>query len=100
MEAARRGRVQGGGHASPDEIRRGIDAMAAKVNALEVTASDDWQRGVAKVLRALVDGQAHAHGELGHHKKAMDLLLLEIFKSREGGGGQAGQGGGQAGQGG
>lgn len=61
--------------------------MAAKVNALEVSASDDWQRGVAKVLRALVEGQAHAHGELGHHKKAMDLLLLEIFKARGGGGG-------------
>ena len=76
----------GGSHGSPDEIRRGIDAMAAKVNALEVSASDDWQRGVAKVLRALVEGQAHAHGEFGHHKKAMDLLLLEIFKARDGGG--------------
>lgn len=62
--------------------------MAAKVNALEVSASDDWQRGVAKVLRALVEGQAHAHGEFGHHKKAMDLLLLEIFKARGGGGGE------------
>lgn len=71
--------------------------MAAKVNALEVSASDEWQRGVAKVLRALVDGQAHAHGELGHHKKAMDLLLLEIFKTRQEGGGEGaaqGQGSG------
>lgn len=61
--------------------------MAAKVNALEVSASDEWQRGAAKVLRALVEGQAHTHGELGHHKKAMDLLLLEIFKVQGGGGG-------------
>lgn len=63
--------------------------MAAKVNALEVSASDEWQRGVAKVLRALVEGQAHAHGELGHHKKAMDLLLLEIFKVKGARGGEA-----------
>ena len=64
--------------------------MAAKVNALEVSASDEWQRGAAKVLRALVEGQAHTHGELGHHKKAMDLLLLEIFKVQGGGGGGEG----------
>lgn len=57
--------------------------MAAKVNALEVAASDEWQRGVAKVLRALVSGQAHSLGEFGHHRKAMDLLLLEIFKVRK-----------------
>lgn len=63
--------------------------MAAKVNALEVSASDEWQRGAAKVLRALVEGQAHAHGELGHHKKAMDLLLLEIFKVKGAKGGEA-----------
>lgn len=66
--------------------------MAAKVNALEVSASDEWQRGAAKVLRALVEGQAHTHGELGHHKKAMDLLLLEIFKVQGGGGGGGGEG--------
>lgn len=72
--------------------------MAAKVNALEVAASDEWQRGVAKVLRALVSGQAHSLDEFGHHKKAMDLLLLEIFKARDsgGGGGPAPQGAGPA----
>lgn len=93
------GGVEGarGRHGSPDELKRDIDAMAAKVNALEVSASDEWQRGVAKVLRALVDGQAHAHGELGHHKKAMDLLLLEIFKTRQGGGEGAAQGQGSGG---
>lgn len=85
MEAGRRTRMKPGGHEkSPEEAKREFDAMAAKVNALEVSASDEWQRGVAKVLRALVDGQAHAHGELGHHKKAMDLLLLEIFKAQKG----------------
>lgn len=69
--------------------------MAAKVNALEVAASDEWQRGVAKVLRALVSGQAHSLDEFGHHRKAMDLLLLEIFKARDGGG-PAPQGAGSA----
>lgn len=72
-------------HAPRDEIKRDLDAMAAKVNALEVAASDEWQRGVAKVLRALVSGQAHSLDEFGHHRKAMDLLLLEIFKARDGG---------------
>lgn len=81
-------------HAPRDEIKRDLDAMAAKVNALEVAASDEWQRGVAKVLRALVSGQAHSLDEFGHHRKAMDLLLLEIFKARDGASGASGGGSG------
>lgn len=67
------------GHASPDQIRRDLDDMLSKINALEVTAKDEFQTGVAKILRALVQGQAHSLDEFGHLKKAIDLVTLEIF---------------------
>ena len=70
------------GHASPDQMRYELDAMLARINALEVTAKDEFQISVAKILRELVMGQIRALDEFGHHKKAMDLLTLEIFKSR------------------
>ena len=70
------------GHASPDQMRYELDAMLARINALEVTAKDEFQISVAKILRELVRGQIRALDEFGHHKKAMDLLTLEIFKSR------------------
>ena len=69
-------------HASPDQMRYDLDAMLARINALEVTAKDEFQVSVVKILRELVHGQIRALDEFGHHKKAMDLLTLEIFKSR------------------
>lgn len=81
-----------GGRGPHDEAKRELDAMAAKVSALEAAASDEWQRGVARVLGALVSGQAHSLDEFGHHRKAMDLLLMEIFKARNGGGEEKGGG--------
>lgn len=69
-------------HASPDQMRYELDAMLARINALEVTAKDEFQTSVAKILRELVMGQIRALDEFGHHKKALDLLTLEIFKSR------------------
>lgn len=69
-------------HASPDQMRYELDAILARINVLEVTAKDEFQVSVAKILRELVRGQIRALDKFGHHKKAMDLLTLEIFKSR------------------
>ena len=70
------------GHASPDQLHYELDAMLAKINALEVTAKDEFQLSVVKILRELVQGQMRALDEFGHHRKALDLLTLEIFKQR------------------
>ena len=51
----------------------------AKINALEVTAKDDYQKNVIKVLRALTEGQIHSINEFDHLKKAIDLLTLQLF---------------------
>ncbi len=66
-------------HAPADEMRRDLDVMLSKINALEVSAPDEYQRSMVKVMRALVEGQVHSINEFEHLKKAMDLLLQQFF---------------------
>ncbi len=65
-----------------DEMKKDLDIMLSKINALEVVASDEYQKGVVKVLRALVEGQVHTINEFEHLKKAIDLLTLQLFETQ------------------
>lgn len=67
-------------HAPAEEMKQDLDNLLSKLNAMEIVASDEFQKGSVKVLRALVEGQIHSINEFEHVKKAMDLLTLEIFK--------------------
>ena len=67
-------------HAPADEMKKDLDILLSKVNALEVGASDEYQKGVVKVLRALVEGQIHSINEFEHLKKAIDLVTLQFFE--------------------
>ncbi len=67
-------------HAPVEEMKQDLDNLLSKLNAMEIVASDEFQKGSVKVLRALVEGQIHSINEFEHLKKAMDLLTLEIFK--------------------
>ncbi len=69
-------------HAPADEMKRDFDNMLSKINALEIVAVDEFQKGTVKVLRALVEGQIHSINEFEHLKKAIDLLTLELFKTQ------------------
>jgi len=64
-------------HSPPDEMRKDLDNLLAKINALEVSAPDDYQKGIVKVLRVLVEGQIHSINEFEHLKKAIDLVTLQ-----------------------
>ena len=66
-------------HAPSDEMKKDLDNMLSKINALEIVAKDEFQIGVVKILRALVEGQIHSIDEFDHLKKAIDLLTLELF---------------------
>lgn len=70
-------------HAPSDEMKRDLDNMLSKINALEIVASDEFQKGAVKVLRALIEGQIHSINEFEHLKKAIDLLTLELFKTQK-----------------
>ena len=67
-------------HPPPEEMKKDLDILLAKLNALEVSAPDEYQKGIIKVLRALVEGQIHNVGEFGHLKKAIDLVTLQLFE--------------------
>ena len=67
-------------HKPADEMIKELDDMLSKINAMEIVASDDYQKNSIKVMRALVEGQIHSINEFGHLKKAMDLLMLQIFE--------------------
>ena len=67
-------------HAPADEMKKELDNMLSKINALEIVAKDEFQTGTVKVLRRLVEGQMHSIDEFEHLKKAMDLLMLQIFE--------------------
>jgi len=69
-------------HSPPDEMRKDLDNLLSKINALEVSAPDEYQRGIVKVLRALVEGQIHSVNEFEHIKKAIDLVTLEMFDTK------------------
>lgn len=49
---------------------------------MEVCASDDAQRGAARVLRAVVEAQMHSIDEIEHLKKAIDLLTQMLFDKK------------------
>ena len=40
-------------HAPADEMRKDLENLLSRINALEVSAPDDYQKSLTKVLRVL-----------------------------------------------
>ncbi len=66
-------------HSPSDKMREDLDNLLSKINALEVSAPDEYQKGIVKVLRVLVEYQIHSISEFEHLKKAIDLVTLQLF---------------------
>lgn len=66
-------------HAPASEMKKDMEAVLSRINALEAAAADEYQRGAARVLRTLAQGQIHAIDEFEHLKKAIDLVTLQLF---------------------
>ena len=60
--------------------QKDLDILISKLNALEVSATDNFQKSLIGVIKVLVENQLHAFNEFEHLKKAIDLLTLQIFK--------------------
>lgn len=67
-------------HRSPDDLRKELDGVLSKINALEILAQDEFQKGIVKVLRRLTEGQIQSINEFEHIKKALDLTMLQLFE--------------------
>jgi hypothetical protein len=66
-------------HKPSDEMIKDLDNLLSKLNAMEIVASDKFQKNSIKMQRALVEGQMHSINEFQHLKKAIDLLTLQLF---------------------
>jgi len=66
-----------GKHTPAEEKKKDLDFLLSKVNALEVVSSDEYQKGVAKVLRALIEGQIHSITELN-----INHIFLTIIRNK------------------
>ena len=62
------------------QTQKDLDVLMSKLNALEVSATDNFQKSIVAVLKALVENQLHSINEFEHLKKAIDLVTLQIFK--------------------
>ena len=67
-------------HLPSEELKKDLDNLLSKLNAMEIVAKDEFQTNSVKVLRALVEGQIHSINEFEHLKKAIDLLTLQLFE--------------------
>ena len=57
-----------------------MDMLLSRLNALEVSATDNFQKSIIGILRAIIETQSHSLDEFEHLKKAIDLLTLQLFK--------------------
>ena len=67
-------------HAPSGEMKKTLNDLLSKINAMEIVVSNEFEKGTVKILKALVEGEIHSINELDHLKKAIDLLTLELFK--------------------
>jgi len=67
-------------HAPSEEMKKDLDNLLSKLNAMEIVSKDEFQKNSIKVQRTLVEGQIHSINEFEHLKKAIDLLMLQLFE--------------------
>ena len=67
-------------HIPLDSTIKELDDIMSRVNGLEVSSTDDYQKSMVSVLKILVQGEITLFKEFEHLKKAIDLVTLEMFK--------------------
>ena len=67
-------------HVAHDNIVKELDIMISRINGLEASSTDEYQRSMSSVLKTLAQGELNMFQELEHMKKALDLLTLELFR--------------------
>ncbi|HJT10445.1 MAG TPA: hypothetical protein VJ771_06655 [Candidatus Nitrosotalea sp.] len=62
------------------KMQKDLDVMESRLDALEASTDDKYQKSMISVLKGLTENQRHLVEEFEHLKKAIDLLTLQIFK--------------------
>ena len=62
------------------ELKKELDVLISKIDALEAAATDREKKSLMGVLKVLAENQKHFVDEFEHLKKALDLMMVQIFK--------------------
>jgi hypothetical protein len=62
------------------ELKKELDALISRIDALEAAATDREKKSLMGVLKVLAENQKHFVDEFEHLKKALDLMMVQIFK--------------------
>ncbi|MGI0101155.1 MAG: hypothetical protein ACREA7_01000 [Nitrosotalea sp.] len=63
-----------------EKMQKDLDILESRLNALEASSDDKYQKSMAGVLKGIFENQKHLVDEFEHLKKAIDLLTLQLFK--------------------
>lgn len=63
-----------------DEMQKDLAILQSRLDALEISSSDRYDKSLVGILKVLITNQKHIIDEFEHLKKALDLLTLQIFK--------------------
>jgi hypothetical protein len=62
------------------ELKKELDILISKISALEAASADREKKSLMGVLKVLAENQKHFVDEFEHIKKALDLMMVQIFK--------------------
>lgn len=62
------------------ELKKGLDILISRISALEASSTDREKKSLIGVLKTLAENQKHFVDEFEHLKKALDLMMVQIFK--------------------
>jgi len=63
-----------------EELKKELDILISRISALEASSTDKEKKSLMGVLKVLAENQKHFVDEFEHLKKALDLMMAQIFK--------------------
>ena len=63
-----------------EELKKELDILISRISALEASSADKEKKSLMGVLKVLAENQTHFVDEFEHLKKALDLMMVQIFK--------------------
>ena len=63
-----------------EDLKKELDILISRINALEASSTDKEKKSLMGVLKVLAENQKHFVDEFEHLKKALDLMMVQIFK--------------------
>ena len=63
-----------------EELKKELDILISRISSLEASSTDKEKKSLMGILKVLAENQKHFVDEFEHLKKALDLMMVQIFK--------------------